>query len=283
MTLLEGRTFFRDQLKPLYEIDEIDFYYKTVLKYFFSIEAVELALTPHKKLTAHQKKRIVNAASELKNHKPLQYIIGKTEFRSIEILLSPDVLIPRPETEELVEWILEDHKGLTQSKKLIDLGTGSGCIAIALSKAQSLFEVKGVDINTKALQIASKNGVLNQVDIDWVCHDLSHWETLKIPTDIIVSNPPYITPIEKSEMKKNVLDYEPHLALFVDENDPLFFYRMVLNYAENQLSHGGRIYFEVNPLFVESLISLSQSEFNYRCSERMDIFGKRRMLQLQKV
>ena len=282
MTYSEGRNIFREKLKSLFEVNEIDFYFKTVLQSIFNIEQTALALSPTKLFNENQKRELEKVLKQLLQEQPLQYIIGKADFRSLTLTVNSSVLIPRPETEELVNWVLEDHQNLEEKQTLIDFGTGSGCIAIALAKEQPSFEVTAIDFYSSVLNLAKQNAIKNKTSVSFLQHDILQLNTLKLNVDIIVSNPPYIPPSEQREMKPNVLNYEPHLALFVPENDPLIFYRSILEYGLLYLVSDGLIYFEINPRFLSEMKSLILSFKVYSILERKDIFGKLRMLRVQK-
>ena len=282
MTYSEGRNIFREKLKSLFEVNEIDFYFKTVLQSIFNIEQIALALSPTKLFNENQKRELEKVLKQLLQEQPLQYIIGEAYFRSLTLTVNSSVLIPRPETEELVNWVLEDHQNLEEKQTLIDFGTGSGCIAIALAKEQPSFEVTAIDFYSSVLDLAKQNAIKNKTSVSFLQHDILQLNTLKLNVDIIVSNPPYIPPSEQREMKPNVLNYEPHLALFVPENDPLIFYRSILEYGLLYLVSDGLIYFEINPRFLSELKSLILSFKVYSILERKDIFGKLRMLRVQK-
>jgi release factor glutamine methyltransferase len=282
MTYSEGRNIFRKKLKSLFEVNEIDFYFKTVLQSIFNIEQTALALSPTKLFNENQKRELEKVLKQLLQEQPLQYIIGKAYFRSLTLTVNSSVLIPRPETEELVNWVLEDHQNLEEKQTLIDFGTGSGCIAIALAKEQPSFEVTAIDFYSSVLNLAKQNAIKNKTSVSFLQHDILQLNTLKLNVDIIVSNPPYIPPSEQREMKPNVLNYEPHLALFVPENDPLIFYRSILEYGLLYLVSDGLIYFEINPRFLSEMKSLILSFKVYSILERKDIFGKLRMLRVQK-
>ena len=282
MTYIEGRNLFRSQLKVFFGINEIDFYYKMILKFFFKIEPTSLALEP-KTLFLPAKVKIIKAVlKRLLNEEPLQYILGTTSFRTLELQVTPDVLIPRPETEELVKWVLEDYKSINHKHVVIDMGTGSGCIAISLAKEQPLFNITALDISSKALEIAKSNAIENKTIINFIKADITALSSEIFPVNVIISNPPYIHPREKKEMKNNVLNNEPSIALFVPEKDPLLFYRCILEYAQKNLVPDGIIYFEINPYFLSEMKNLILSITNYSIEERKDIFGKVRMLRLQR-
>ena len=282
MKIIEGRDLYRIKLKHLHPINEIDFYYKLLIQSFFKMSNTIIALSPESVFETEQERLIKNALEELKEQKPLQYIIGEVQFRNLKLKVNSNVLVPRPETEDLVGWIIEDYINIECSKKLIDFGTGTGCIAISLAKEQPLFETTAIDLDQDILDLASRNSQENNININYIKHDLTKLESLDLKVDIIVSNPPYITPNEREAMKPNVLDYEPHQALFVPQNDPLLFYRSILDYAQLNLNKKGNIYFEFNPLFLEEMKNLILTYSSYLITERKDIFDKVRMLRLEK-
>ena len=282
MTYLEGRSLFRKELKPLFEVKEIDFYFKTILKSFFKIDPTAFALDPHRDFNKSQEDQLGKVLEHFLSEKPLQYIIGKSYFRDLMLEVNKSVLIPRPETEELVSWVLEDHNELSQNQTVLDCGTGSGCIAIALAKEQTKFEVFAVDVDPAVLEVGIQNAFENNAQVKFIKQDILNLESLDLKVNIIVSNPPYITPSEQIEMKPNVLKHEPHLALFVPEEDPLIYYRSILEYGMSHLVKKGLIYFEINPRFLTEMKNLILSYEMYTVEERKDIFDKMRMLKVQK-
>ncbi len=282
MTYLEGRSLFRKELKPLFEVKEIDFYFKTILKSFFKIDPTAFALDPHRDFNKSQEDQLGKVLEHFLSEKPLQYIIGKSYFRDLMLEVNKSVLIPRPETEELVSWVLEDHNELSQNQTVLDCGTGSGCIAIALAKEQTKFEVFAVDVDPTVLEVGIQNAFENNAQVKFIKQDILNLESLDLKVNIIVSNPPYITPSEQIEMKPNVLKHEPHLALFVPEEDPLIYYRSILEYGMSHLVKKGLIYFEINPRFLTEMKNLILSYEMYTVEERKDIFDKMRMLKVQK-
>jgi len=283
MKLIKARNLFRENIKTLYSFNEADYYFKMILSSLLEIDPISIALEPNLILNSDQQKKLKSLTKDLLSEKPLQYILGVINFRSVVINVNPLVLIPRPETEELVEWILEDYNHLEHKLPLIDLGTGSGCIAIALKKEQSLFEVHALDLEEAILNLVSVNADLNKQEINCIQGDIKDLKKLKLDVEVIVSNPPYISHEEKYTMKKNILDFEPHQALFVPQNDPLLFYRNILLFAEQNLKYKGKIYFEINPLFETEMEALIFSFDSYTITKRMDIFGKIRMLRLEKI
>ena len=281
MTLREGQEHFKDGLDGFFQSSEIDFYYKTLLKDGLNRDPIQLSIEPWVELTSEEEFFIKESLSKLIAHQPLQYILGKAHFRDLTLKVDKRVLIPRPETEEMVEWVLEDFKKLNQKLRLIDMGTGSGCIGIALAKAQPYFSVFALDKDVDILDLTTENAKLNGVQIKCIKQDMNQMDTLNLKIDVIVSNPPYVMLSEQNQMKSNVLDYEPHQAIFISNKDPLLFYRLILEFASENLKPKGFIYFEINPLLLKELKDLIIS-FSYIVFERLDIFKKVRMLRLQK-
>jgi release factor glutamine methyltransferase len=279
---LEARDLYRNKLSYLHESNEIDFYFKSIVRIFFKLSPTDLALHPSTTFELNQEKILKDALKDLMNHKPLQYILKEVYFRNVRLKVDPRVLIPRPETEELVEWIVEDHKTKTERKKIVDFGTGSGCIAIALAQEHSFFDVTAMDRDQEIINLARENAQINRTSIHFIQKDIMQLDW-NFKTDIIVSNPPYITPQEQKNIKKNVLDFEPYQALFVPQDDPLIFYRALLDYARTNLNSDGKIYFEINPLFLQEMKKLILLKGHYKISVRNDIFGKKRMLRLERL
>ena len=281
MTLREGQEHFKDGLDGFFQSSEIDFYYKTLLKDGLNRDPIQLSIEPWVELTSEEEFFVKESLSKLIAHQPLQYVLGKAHFRDLTLKVDKRVLIPRPETEEMVEWVLEDFKKLNQKLRLIDMGTGSGCIGIALAKAQPYFSVFALDKDVDILDLTTENAKLNGVQIKCIEQDMNQMDTLNLKIDVIVSNPPYVMLSEQNQMKSNVLDYEPHQAIFISNKDPLLFYRLILEFAADNLKPKGFIYFEINPLLLKELKDLIIS-FSYIVFERLDIFKKVRMLLLQK-
>ena len=281
MTLREGQEHFKDGLGGFFQSSEIDFYYKTLLKDGLNRDPIQLSIEPWVELTSEEEFFLKESLSKLIAHQPLQYVLGKAHFRDLTLKVDKRVLIPRPETEEMVDWVLEDFKKLNQKLRLIDMGTGSGCIGIALAKAQPYFSVFALDKDVDILDLTAENAKLNGVQIKCIEQDMNQMNTLKLKIDVIVSNPPYVMLSEQNQMKSNVLDYEPHQAIFISNKDPLVFYRLILEFAADNLKPKGFIYFEINPMLLKELKDLIIS-FSYVVFERLDIFKKVRMLRLQK-
>lgn len=234
-------------------------------------------------LNPSQVKEIEGYLSLLKLQKPIQYILGETNFFGINMHITPSVLIPRPETEELVDWIIKTNE--MEGRRILDIGTGSGCIAIALAKNLARSKVYALDISTDALKLAQANAERAKVDIAFFEHDIINSSAHSImgkPFDIIVSNPPYVRESEKRSMLRNVLDYEPHVALFVNDSDPLIFYKSIALIAIDTLSASGQIFCEINEALGNETAAVF-SEYGFSdISIRKDINDKDRMIRCRR-
>jgi release factor glutamine methyltransferase len=219
--------------------------------------------------------------SRLKKQEPLQYILGEEVFCGLTFKVSPRVLIPRPETEELVLWIAEEYKDRV-GLSVLDIGTGSGCIAISLAKKIAGASVHAYDVSAQALEVARENGTLNGVEVDFKQMDVLSADFLLtegLNLDIIVSNPPYVCEREKEQMAQNVLGYEPPVALFVPDNDPLVFYRRIALFAKKNLSPSGALFFEINQAYGQEMIAMLKELSFVEVTLRQDIFGNDRMIK----
>lgn len=232
-------------------------------------------------LSKEEEQPLFEALAELKEQKPLQYILKTAYFCGLTFEVTPDTLIPRPETEELVQWI-----GETVDKnvplRILDIGTGSGCIAISLAKSLANAEVTAIDISSKALEVAKRNAENNNASVIFIQTDILETTQLSQTYDVIVSNPPYVRMLEKASMKSNVLAYEPHTALFVEDKNPLIFYEAITELAKRYLEEGGWLFFEINQyLGVEMKELLAKHQFK-NSSLQKDMYGNDRMIKAQK-
>jgi release factor glutamine methyltransferase len=281
MTIKHYRDYFIQELTPLYDVGEVESFFYLILEAKHQLQRVDLALQPELAFSESELKTWSSILEQLKKEIPIQYILGVTHFYGLEFEVNSAVLIPRPETEELVDLIIQNSKSKAQNSKLkiLDIGTGSGCIAIALAKNLPNAQVFALDVSEQALSTAKKNAGLNQVPIQFLHQSILETEDLGQQFDIIVSNPPYVRELEKQEIKKNVLDNEPHLALFVEDNDALIFYRKIAQLAQKNLNPQGQLYFEINQYLGQEMLDLLQ-ELGFKNSElRQDIYGNDRMIQ----
>lgn len=280
MVLKEYRQQFYDALDALYPQEESETFFKILSQEYLKLAAFEIPLNFQLELTKAQQTRFDQALNRLQKFEPLQYIVGTTEFYGFPFLLSPDVLIPRPETEELVDWIYTDFKD--QECTVLDIGTGSGAIAVSLAKVLPKASVSALDVSAKALKIAAENAMANAVNIKFIEQDILACETLAESYDVIVSNPPYVRNLEKAEIKANVLNYEPHLALFVPDDSALLFYRKIAELALKALQPNGILYFEINQYLGEQTVSLLKNIGFSKVELRSDFAGNPRMIKAQR-
>ncbi|MBM6498722.1 peptide chain release factor N(5)-glutamine methyltransferase [Flavobacterium macrobrachii] len=280
---------FLQALSSLYDEKEIESFFYLTLEKLHQKKRIDLALQPDLMMDEVQLTQWETVLAELKIFKPIQYILGDTEFYGLPFLVNENVLIPRPETEELVELILvESRKSKVESLKILDIGTGSGCIPVSLKKNLPSVEVFAIDVSTNALEVAQKNAEINGVEVNFIQTDILKVNDLKnLPTsnsklpasfDIIVSNPPYVRNLEKAEINPNVLEFEPHLALFVEDNDALLFYRKITELAKNHLSENGKLYFEINQYLGKETVVLIESYGFKNVLLIKDIYGNDRMI-----
>ena len=242
---------------------------------------VDLLFKSNEKLSLNEILFLTDSIERLKQSEPIQYILGKCEFMSLPIIVNKDVLIPRPETEELTEWLL-DEIGAKKSK-ILEIGTGSGCISCAIKKYAPQSTVEAYDISKSAIKTAKKNAEQYDLKIDFKTVDiLSHQHNDNELFDIIISNPPYITEKEKTLMLPNVLNYEPHLALFVPNDNPLLFYEKIADFSSKTLKPGGKIFFEINEAYGIEIINLLKFKGFINIELRKDISGKDRMVKGEK-
>jgi release factor glutamine methyltransferase len=291
MKIKEYRSQFIQELTPIYDAGEAESFFYLILEEKQQLKRIDLALHPDLNFSEEEIVVWNSILEQLKKEIPIQYLLGKTSFYGLDFEVNENVLIPRPETEELVDWIIISNSKITPSVrplglgekfkdlKILDIGTGSGCIAISLAKNIPNAEVYAIDVSEKALATAKKNAALNNVNVTFISQNILETEDLKQQFDIIVSNPPYVRNLEKEEIKKNVLDNEPHLALFVEDNDALIFYKKIAELAQKNLSERGQLYFEINQYLGKEMIDLLE-KMNFKNIElRKDIYGNDRMIK----
>ena len=284
MLLKEYKDQFTQELSELFDEKEIESFFYILTEAFHQMRRIDLALNPKFELESIQVLQWETVLSQLKKQKPIQYILGETEFLGLSFYVNENTLIPRPETEELVDWIIQNTKYKVRSTriKVLDIGTGSGCIAVSLAKSLPNTEVFALDVSEKALITAKKNAERNDVNITFLHQSILETYDLNQQFDIIVSNPPYVRNLEKQEINKNVLDYEPHIALFVEDDDALLFYRKIAELAQKNLSEGGQLYFEINQYLGKEMITLLEKYHFKNIELRKDIYGNDRMMKSMK-
>ena len=281
----ECRKYYASELETIYGSDEANALIMILLEHYFSLDRVKIAMNPELRLSESELLTLHFAVKELLKNKPVQYIIGETEFCGMRFFVDENVLIPRPETEEMVKKIAScrDKACLVPTGcDILDIGTGSGCIAISLAKLLTDSKVTAVDVSEKALNVARKNAKANEVNVRFILDDIlnpQNPELIDNQYDIIVSNPPYVCESEKSEMRANVLDYEPSSALFVSDNDPLIFYRKILEFAQKTLKSSGEVWFEINEKFGNEMKNLCLAKGFKDVEIIKDFRGKDRILK----
>jgi release factor glutamine methyltransferase len=283
---------FLEELTPIYDEMEVESFFYIILDYLHQLKRIDLALNPSFEMTENDVAKWNAILLELKTQKPIQYVLGETEFYGLKFKVNEHVLIPRPETEELVDLIVSSFKFQVSSLKILDIGTGSGCIPISLKKNLPNSEVFAIDISEKALEVAEENATLNGVEVTFLKADILAIENLeqletrnsKLDTsfDIIISNPPYVRMLEKEEIKPNVLEYEPHLALFVEDNDALLFYRKIAQLANKSLSEKGMLFFEINQYLGKETAELLANLGFKNIKLVKDVYGNDRMISCSK-
>ncbi len=291
MKLKDLKYKFHEQLDAIYGKEEVQTFFFMLTEYYNTIKRIDLALNTELTIEDDFVLKYESALEALKNHEPIQYIIGKTEFYGLPFYVNENTLIPRPETEELVELILSNTNANSQLEhgegnnqfNILDIGTGTGCIAISLVKQLPNANVFAIDVSAKALEMANKNAQLNQVDINFIENDILKICDYELDSatkfDIIVSNPPYVRQLEKQQMQDNVLNHEPHLALFVDDENPLIFYRAITQFATKNLKPNGELYFEINEYLGKEMIALLEAFSFKNIQLKQDLFGKDRMIK----
>jgi release factor glutamine methyltransferase len=259
MQLSEIKNIFHLELDSLYHKEEVDNFFYMLMEKYLKFEAL----------------------TQLKQEKPIQYILEEAHFMGLSLKVNENVLIPRPETEELVKWIVDDDKVKeTRKIRILDIGTGSGCIAIALAKEIPNAKVYAIDISPKAIEVAKQNALDNEVSVDFIVADILNLNlNLNLEFDVIVSNPPYVRELEKEEIQNNVKQYEPAQALFVPDNNALLFYDAIAEFSQKQLNYEGKLYLEINQYLAEETKILFQAKKFKKVILKKDIFENHRMLR----
>ncbi|WP_425658596.1 peptide chain release factor N(5)-glutamine methyltransferase [Tenacibaculum ascidiaceicola] len=279
MQLKQYKSYFSEQLKSVYPQTEIDTFFFFLIEEYLELKRIDLTLRPDFEISSYKRILLDEALVRLKEEEPIQYILTKTEFYGLPFKVNQDTLIPRPETEELVEWIINEVDKNQESLSILDIGTGTGCIPISLKKHLPKTTVSTIDVSEEALKIAKQNAVLNKVEVSFMHQDILKTEELSGEFDIIVSNPPYVRELEKVEIKNNVLKNEPHLALFVEDNNPLIFYKKIADLAKNSLTKTGLLFFEINQYLGLETVEMLKNKGFTQIELRKDLFGNDRMIK----
>lgn len=282
--LIELFNYYSFQLADIYDKEELYAIFELVCEYYLGFNKLDVKTKLNDNINQSELINIYNTCNELKTGKPIQYILKEAHFYDLRFYVDGSTLIPRPETEELVYLIIKILKNELQRLNIIDIGTGSGCIPITLKKQFKNFELCGVDICENAIKIAATNAKSNNVEVDFfVCDILNSIHIKNLKFDCIISNPPYIIHSEALQMDKRVLDFEPNLALFVKEDDPIIFYKKIIDLCLNSLSEKGYLFFELNPLFANDVMIYADSSSLFKTIEIIkDMSGKQRFLKAQK-
>jgi release factor glutamine methyltransferase len=285
MKIKQYRDQFVKALSTVYDGGEAESFFYLILEDKHQLKRIDLALNPDLEFTDKDMEVWNPILEQLKLEIPIQYLLGTTSFYGLDFEVNENVLIPRPETEELVEWIIKSNSnteasgGKMKDLKILDIGAGSGCIAISLAKNIPNAQVFAIDVSEKALATARKNAEINHVNVTFLKQNILETDDLAQQFDIIVSNPPYVRNLEKQEIKKNVLDNEPHLALFVEDDDALIFYRKIAELAQKNSSKNGQLFFEINQYLGKEMVELL-GKMNFKNIElHKDIYGNDRMIK----
>jgi release factor glutamine methyltransferase len=295
MKLFEAEQYLKEELKGIYDEQEAINITALAIEYITGLSKTERVSKKQEQLSALQSDLLQNHLQRLKTGEPIQYIMNKSWFYGMELYVDKNVLIPRPETEELVQWIMDDMKvsgkdvfvrkpmeaDKTTQLKILDVGTGSGCLALALKKMMPKAEVWGCDVSEEALNVARRNGSTLDIRVDFQgLNFLDLAQQKLLPTiDIVVSNPPYVPLRDKEKMHSNVVDHEPHTALFVSDNDPLTFYKALAEFGKKRLYENGSIYMEIHESAGQDVVDLFKAHEYKKIELKKDMQGKNRMVK----
>lgn len=276
MTLQDFKLKMISELSSIYKMDELNSIFNLLSEEYLKIPRSKILLADEIDLADEKQTLFINALKRLKTHEPIQYVLGKTSFMDLEFKVNSSVLIPRPETEELVRLMLKED---LDGKEILDIGTGSGCIAISLAKNLPNSKITALDISKDALEVAKENAKLNNVSIDFINADIFKYDSNK-KFDVIVSNPPYVTESEKALMKQNVLDFEPELALFVEDSNYLKYYKQIVKFSKKNLFKNGKLFLETNEGFKNEIKKLLHKNMFYKIDLLNDIYSKFRYIKI---
>lgn len=279
MLLKDIKHIFHQELDIQYGTEEVAHFFYYFVESYLGLPRFHLALHPQWNITKEDESLFFEGLAALKRGRPIQYILGTASFLDLTLIVNKHVLIPRPETEELVRWVLKDCQKSEANIKILDIGTGSGCIAIAMAKYLPLAEVSAIDISKEAIDVAKQNAITNNVTVLFKKADVCDMDISKESFDIIVSNPPYVLESERVSMQEHVKNSEPALALFVPDKQPLLYYEYLANLAQKGLKKGGRLYLEVNELFGKEVGVLLKDHSLKDIEIRQDLQGKVRFIK----
>ena len=279
MNLKSIKKYSHDELKDLYSFEELDSIFFILIKYYLEISKIAYIQNPQKQLNKSNIKKIFSKIKLLKENMPIQYVIGEVVHKKLKFYLNKNVLIPRPETEELCNWVISSTN---KNNRILDIGTGSGFIAIILKKFIDDCEVEAWDISKEALKVAKKNAKTNNVKIDFKQVDILENNISSSKFDVIVSNPPYVDYCEKNQINSRVKDYEPANAIFVDHYDNMIFYKKIIEKSDRLLNQNGVIFFESHSSRINILENMLKINNFKRIIIKEDLFGKKRMISAQK-
>ena len=283
MKLSQLKINFTTVLQGVYDKEEVHCFFYILCDFFLQYSRFEVSMSQDTMVSETNIARFEKVLLRLKAQEPIQYILGTTEFYGLTFKVNEHTLIPRPETEELVDWVLSNLHDQDSVLDILDIGTGSGCIAISLAKNIPTARVSGLDISEKALEVAQENAVKNQVLVSFCEKDILETTALKNKYDVMVSNPPYVRQLEKKAMNANVLDYEPGVALFVPNEDPLLFYRKIAQLAMVSLQTRGWLYFEINEYLSKEMDVLLKDIGFANIEIKKDFREVPRMIKCQKL
>ena len=277
--------FYKTELLSVYDIEELYAIFELVCEHYLRYSKADTKLKFNENLNQSDVLKIYDTAKALKSGEPIQYILGEADFYNLKFNVNSSTLIPRPETEELVDIILKSQttNNSFQSNRILDIGTGSGCIPITLKKNLPHSNVIGLDISEKALEVAKSNAIKNNVVVNFLNLDILSNNQQLCTYNIIISNPPYVLNSEAKQMDARVLEHEPHVALFVEDNDPIIFYKRIIDLCAKHLEENGFLYFELNPLYAIDVNNYANASKIFNFTEVLkDMSGKQRFLKAQK-
>lgn len=281
MTSTEARRYLHSQLDPEYGRNEAEAIIRLIFHALKNWTVTDMLIHDDEPLSDYILQKINDILVRLKHHEPIQYILSEAYFHGMNLLVTPATLIPRPETAELIDIICDNNRD-RRDLRVLDIGTGSGCIALALARSLDFPQVEAIDFSPEALKVAEKNAELLHLKVSFFQADIFTWAPSSDSLDIIVSNPPYIDQSEAKDMDPNVIEYEPHTALFVPDNDPIMFYKRIADVAVEALSAAGQLYFEINPHHASEIADYLKDKNFSDIQIILDSHGKQRFITARK-